>query len=157
MRAQPPASHFVGGAYVEDHAGDAFSSIYPATAETIATLHAATPKIIAQAVETATLAQKQWAQTPGAARGRILRRAAELMREKNRELSELETLDTGKPLQETLVADAASGADCLEYFGALAADLTGQHIDLGAPANGSYGTRLYEKCDDRHLQIFFAL
>ena len=138
MRAQPPASHFVGGAYVEDHAGDAFSSIYPATAETIATLHAATPKIIAQAVETATLAQKQWAQTPGAARGRILRRAAELMREKNRELSELETLDTGKPLQETLVADAASGADCLEYFGALAADLTGQHIDLGAPANGSF-------------------
>ena len=32
----------------------------------------------------------------------------------------LETLDTGKPLQETLVADAASGADALEYFGGIA-------------------------------------
>ena len=47
----------------------------------------------------------------------MLRAAAALLRERNRELSVLETLDTGKPLQETLVADAASGADCLEYFG----------------------------------------
>jgi len=34
-------------------------------------------------------------------------------------------------LQETLVADAASGADCLEYFGNLAPTLTGEYIDLG--------------------------
>jgi betaine-aldehyde dehydrogenase len=44
----------------------------------------------------------------------------------------LETLDTGKPLQETLVADAASGADCLEYFAGLIAADTGQYIDLGS-------------------------
>ena len=61
----------------------------------------------------------------------MLRRAAELLRERNRELSVLESLDTGKPLQETLVADAASGADCLEYFAGLIASDTGQYIDLG--------------------------
>ncbi len=33
--------------------------------------------------------------------------------------------------QETLVADATSGADALEYFGGLAASLTGEHIPLG--------------------------
>ncbi len=44
----------------------------------------------------------------------------------------LESLDTGKPLQETLVADAASGADCLEYFAGLIASDTGQYIDLGS-------------------------
>ncbi len=64
-------------------------------------------------------------------RGRVLRRAADIMRERNRELSELETLDTGKPLQETLVADATSAADSLEYFGGLAATLTGEHMPLG--------------------------
>jgi len=42
-----------------------------------------------------------------------------------------ETLDTGKPLQETLVADATSGADALEYFGGLAGSITGEHIPLG--------------------------
>ncbi len=62
----------------------------------------------------------------------MLRRAAELIRERNRELSVLESLDTGKPLQETLVADAASGADCLEYFAGLIASDTGQYIDLGS-------------------------
>ena len=67
----------------------------------------------------------------GADRGRVLRRAAEIMRARNRELSELETRDTGKPLQETLVADAASGADALEYFGGIAAGITGEHIPLG--------------------------
>jgi betaine-aldehyde dehydrogenase len=53
------------------------------------------------------------------------------MRARNRHLSEIETVDTGKPLQETLVADAASGADALEWFGGLAASLRGEHIQLG--------------------------
>ena len=61
----------------------------------------------------------------------MLRRAADLIRARNRELSELETLDTGKPLSETLVADWASGADALEWFAALAATLSGDAIDLG--------------------------
>ena len=62
----------------------------------------------------------------------MLHRAAEAIRERNHELSVLESLDTGKPLQETLVADAASGADCLEYFAGLIAADTGQYIDLGS-------------------------
>ena len=39
------------------------------------------------------------------------------------ELAELETRDTGKPIQETRVVDVISGADCLEYFAGLAAVL----------------------------------
>jgi betaine-aldehyde dehydrogenase len=67
----------------------------------------------------------------GVERGRILRRAADIIRDRNRELSELETLDTGKPIQETLVADATSAADSLEYFGGIAASLGGEHMQLG--------------------------
>jgi betaine-aldehyde dehydrogenase len=55
------------------------------------------------------------------------------MRERNRELSELETLDTGKPIQETIVADATSGADAFEFFGGIAPTaLNGSHIPLGS-------------------------
>ena len=60
----------------------------------------------------------------------MLRRAADIIRDRNQELSEIETHDTGKPIQETIVADAVSGADALEYFGGLAASLTGEHIPL---------------------------
>ncbi len=128
---QPKASHFVAGAYLEDTGGAEIEVIYPASGEVIARLHSATPKVIEAAITSARAAQKEWAAMTGTARGRILRRAADLMRARNRELSQLETMDTGKPLQETLVADATSGADALEYFGGVAATLTGQHIPLG--------------------------
>ncbi len=128
---QPVASHFIGGRYVEDASGEAIPVIYPATGEVIATVHAATPDIVDQALDAAKTAQKAWAALTGTERGRILRRAAVIMRERNHDLSVLETFDTGKPYQETSVADATSGADALEYFGGLAAAITGEHIQLG--------------------------
>ncbi len=131
MRAQPVASHYIDGAYAEDAAGDPFDSIYPATGEVIARLHSATPAIIERAVESAARAQTQWAALRPVERGRVLRRAADLIMARNRELSELETLDTGKPLQETLVADATSGAEALEFFGGIAPTINGEIIPLG--------------------------
>ncbi|MCX7300490.1 MAG: betaine-aldehyde dehydrogenase [Rhodobacterales bacterium] len=128
---QPTASHYIDGAYVEDTAGDPIPVIYPATGQVIATVHAATPAIIEQALTTATRAQKEWASLKGVERGRVLRRAADLIRDRNHDLSVLETMDTGKPLSETLVADATSAADALEYFGGLAGALTGECIPLG--------------------------
>ncbi|MBO0905988.1 betaine-aldehyde dehydrogenase [Jiella sonneratiae] len=138
MRAQPEASHYVDGAYVDDTAGEAFESLYPATGETLARLHAATPALLERAVAAARRGQAEWAARSGAERSRVLRRAAEIMRERNEELSQIETLDTGKAIQETRVADAASGADCIEYFAALAADMRGAHIPL---SNGFAYTR----------------
>ena len=86
----------------------------------------------------AAAAQREWAATAPTERARVLRRAADLLRERNRELSELETLDTGKAIQETLVADAASGADCLEYFANLIATDTTEHIPLGGAPGDSF-------------------
>ena len=130
MKAQPTASHFINGRYVEDKAGAEIPVYYPATGEVIAVVHEATPAIIDQALSSAKAAQAQWAAMSGTERGRILRRAADIMRARNHDLSVLETLDTGKPYQETSVVDATSGADALEYFGGLAGSLTGQHIRL---------------------------
>ena len=131
MKTQPTASHFIDGEYVEDTAGAPIEVIYPATGAVIATVHAATPAIVERAIAAAKKAQRSWAAMTGTERGRILRRAADIMRERNHDLSVLETYDTGKPYQETSVADATSGADALEYFGGMAATLTGEHIQLG--------------------------
>ena len=128
---QPTASHFIGGRYVEDKSGSLFDVIYPASGAVIAQIHAGTDQIIEQALGAAQAAQQDWAARSGTERGRVLRRAADLIRARNRELSVLETHDTGKPLSETLYADATSGADALEYFGGLAGNVTGEHIQLG--------------------------
>ena len=131
MNTQPPASHFIDGRYVEDTEGEVIPVIYPATGAVIATVHSATPVIIEQALAAAKRAQVEWAAWTATDRGRVLRRAADIMRDRNHDLSVLETYDTGKPYQETSVADATSGADALEYFGGLAAAITGEHIQLG--------------------------
>jgi len=131
MIAQPKASHFVDGAYLEDTAGAPIEVIYPATGERIAVLHEATPAVIEAALAAARRAQKEWAALRPVDRGRILRRAADIIRERGDELARLETLDTGKPLSETLVADWPSGADALEYFAGLAPTVTGETMPLG--------------------------
>jgi betaine-aldehyde dehydrogenase len=131
MRAQPTASHFINGEYVEDIAGKVIDVIYPATEELIARVYSATPAIIEQAIAAGKAAQIAWSKTSNTERGRILRRAAEIIMERNQSLSELETLDTGKPLQETICADATSAAEALEYFGGLIPSVTGEHIPLG--------------------------
>ena len=127
---QPLGSHFIGGNYRQCD-GEEIVSVYPATGQVTARLTSAGPAVVDEAVQAARSAQAHWASTSAAERGRILRRTADILRARNAELSEIETIDTGKPISETLVADAASGADCLEYFGGMAASIAGEHIDLG--------------------------
>lgn len=133
MTAQPKASHYINGRFVEDEGGKALPVIYPATGETIATLHSATPNVVELAVEAARAAQPAWARLKPVERGRILRRASDILRARNAELARLETLDTGKAIQETLVADPASAADALEFFGGAVAAFHGDYVDLGGP------------------------
>jgi betaine-aldehyde dehydrogenase len=110
--------------------------INPATGALLTELAVDGPSRIEAAVRRAQAAQKQWGALSGAERGRVLQRAARLLRERNDELAELETRNTGKPIQETRTVDALSGAECLEYYAGLAAGLAGEHLDLGPAAFG---------------------
>jgi betaine-aldehyde dehydrogenase len=111
-------------------------SINPATGKPLARLAVAGAHEVETAVARALEAQQAWAARTGAERGRVLRRAADLLRSQNERLAVLETADTGKPIQETRAVDVASGADCFEYYGALAAGLAGEYLDLGRDAFG---------------------
>ena len=125
----------------------AVSRIRPSAAATFRVINPATGALLAQipvdgaaqvdaAVARAQAAQKQWAALSGAQRGRILARAAAMLRERNDELAHLETLNTGKPIQETRAVDVLSGAECLEYYAGVAAGLAGEHLNLGPQAFG---------------------
>ena len=120
---------FVAGKPLQGR-GAAFSSINPATAEVLAQLHDADAADVDAAVEAAQRGFEVWSAMTGTERGRILRRAADLLRSRNAELAALEVQDCGKPLQEALAVDVHSGADCIEYFAGAAATLTGQQFPL---------------------------
>jgi betaine-aldehyde dehydrogenase len=113
-----------------------FASINPANGTVLGYVSVAGMAEVDAAVRAAQRGQARWAAMTGAERARVLRQAAQILRSRNRELAELETRDTGKPIQETLVVDVVSGADCFEYFAGLAQSLSGEHIDLGGQAFG---------------------
>ncbi len=116
--------------------GQRFASINPATGEVLGQFTVSGAAQVNAAVAAAVQAQSIWAAMTSAERGRVLRRTADLLRSRNEELAQLETKDTGKPIQETRVVDVASGADCFEYFAGIAQSLSGEHIDLGPQAFG---------------------
>ena len=113
-----------------------FRTINPATGQTLAEIRIDGPAEVDAAVAAAADGQRRWATMTGTERGRVLRKAADILRARNAELAELETRDTGKPIQETSVVDVMSGADCLEYYAGIAATIAGEHIDLGPGAFG---------------------
>jgi betaine-aldehyde dehydrogenase len=110
--------------------------INPATGKELARLPVAGPREVDAAVARALDAQRAWAERTGTERGRVLRRAADLLRQHNERLAMLESRNTGKPIQETRAVDVASGADCFEYYAGLAASVAGEYLDLGREAFG---------------------
>jgi betaine-aldehyde dehydrogenase len=115
---------------------EAVVPINPATGKELARLPVAGPREVDAAVARALDAQRAWAERTGTERGRVLRRAADLLRQHNERLAMLESRNTGKPIQETRAVDVASGADCFEYYAGLAASVAGEYLDLGREAFG---------------------
>jgi betaine-aldehyde dehydrogenase len=121
---------FIHGRPADALSGETFETINPANGTPIAVIHQAGADDVERAVESAEKGFRVWSSMTGAERGRVLMRAVQLLRQRNRELAELEVADTGKPIQEAIEVDVLSGADCIEYFAGLAASLAGQHIQL---------------------------
>lgn len=130
----PEQRLFIGGRYVDAKSGENFETINPATGEVICSVQQAWAEDVQRAVDSAQQGFEIWSAMSGAERGRILMKAVELLRGRNRELAELEVLDTGKPIQEAEAVDIVTGADCIEYYAGLAASLHGSHVDLNPNA-----------------------
>ena len=126
-----PIGNYISGEHQPSSGAETFASLNPATGLPIATIQQATDADVDAAVAAAAAAFDAWAGTTAAARGRILTETARLLRAYNEELARLEVLDTGKPYAEAICVDILSGADCIEYYGGLAATIHGEHFDLG--------------------------
>jgi len=121
---------YINGDYIANESGDTFTTAYPGSGDVICEVETAGPAEIDLAVAAAKQAFETWSRVPAAERGDIIRRAATILRERNQELAELETLDTGKAISETNSVDIISGAEVMEYYAGVAQTLHGQHIDL---------------------------
>ncbi|MEZ9417567.1 aldehyde dehydrogenase family protein, partial [Vibrio sp. 10N.286.49.E1] len=86
-----------------------FDSINPANGEPIATLGQASSADVDSAIESAKRGFAEWSAMTAVERSRILLKAVAILRARNDDLANLEVADTGKPLQEAIEVDVASG------------------------------------------------
>ncbi|WP_110643163.1 betaine-aldehyde dehydrogenase [Salinicola sp. CPA57] len=121
---------YIDGRHTPASGSDTFDAVNPANGEVIASVQQATAADVDKAIESAQRAQRQWAAMTGMERARIMHKAVALLRQRNDELAELETLNTGKPISETTSVDVVTGADALEYFAGLAPSIEGTQIPL---------------------------
>jgi len=126
----PQQKLYIDGGYVDASSGKTFDTVNPANGEIICEVQKADASDVDKAVASARRGFETWSRKTGTQRSRILMQAVALLRQRNRELAELEVMDNGKPIQEADVVDVSSGADCIEYFAGLAPTIGGHHIQL---------------------------
>lgn len=116
--------------------GKTFPVVNPATEEVIAFVAEADKADADFAVAAARKAFESgpWPRFSARERGRVLYRIAALLETHRTELAELETLNNGKPISETLNVDLPLAIDTFHYYAGLADKIQGETI----PVNGNF-------------------
>lgn len=107
-----------------------YAVVNPATGETVATFPAFTDAEVEECIARAEAAYRTWRETPVAERAAIIRRVAELHRERRDELARIIVREMGKPLEAAL-GEVDFAADITEFYADNAEKITAdQPIDI---------------------------
>ena len=117
---------YVGGEWI-DGDGGTFDVTNPARGDVIAGVADLSRAQVAQAIDKAVAAQKDWAKKTGKERAQILRKWFDLMMEHQDDLGTILTAEQGKPLAEAK-GEIAYGASFIEFFGEEAKRVYGDTI-----------------------------
>ena len=132
---RPEGRAIINGQLRAAQSGKTFDAISPIDGRVIGAVARCETADVNAAVAAARAAFEQgaWRQVDPPERKRVLLRFAELVRKDLEHLALLETLDVGKPIQDSLTVDVPSAADCIAYYAEFADKLydeiapTGRH------------------------------
>jgi betaine-aldehyde dehydrogenase len=129
---------YIDGTWVPAGSDDRIPVIDPSNGREVATVAAGTEDDVRKAVDAASAAFKdgRWSRLPHAERARVLLRVADLIEERLMAISEVESVDAGKPIKLTSNFDVPFGADNVRFFagaarlmeGKAAAEYSGEHL-----------------------------
>ncbi len=105
----------IGGEWVEASGSGRFDVTNPATGEVVGSTPDATADDVRAAINAAADALEGWRNTTALVRARLLRKSAEVMRERADEIGRLMTLEQGKPLAEAR-GEVEYAASFMEWF-----------------------------------------
>ena len=111
----PNTSLFIDDAWVDATDGRTIPVHNPATGQVIGSVAHASIKDLDRALDAAQRGFEVWRDQTPAQRSKIMRRAAQLIRERVDDIARLMTLEQGKPLVEAR-GETAAAADMLDWF-----------------------------------------
>ena len=124
----------IGGRWVDAEDGKRFDVTNPATGDVVGSVPNGSAGDVQAAIAAAAAALDDWKAMPAIARARILRRSADLMRERKDEIAATMTAEQGKPLAEA-AGEVEYAASFMEWFGGEAERVYGQVVPPLNPAN----------------------
>jgi succinate-semialdehyde dehydrogenase/glutarate-semialdehyde dehydrogenase len=124
----------IGGEWVDAGTGDRFDVTNPATGEVVGTVPNGGEDDVRAAIDAAASALEGWKTLAAIERGRILRRSADVIRERKDEIGAVMTAEQGKPLAEA-IGEVDYAASFLEWFAGEAERVYGQVVPPMNPAN----------------------
>src|SRR4051812_29858186 len=131
----PPVSHrqmVINGEWVSAASGKTLAVENPATEETIAEVAFGTRDDCKRAIAAAAAALPSWSKLTPYDRAKVLKKTADLMRERADALARTMTMEQGKPLAEAK-GEVLHSADTFEWFAEEGKRAYGQVIPNSAP------------------------
>lgn len=127
---------FIDGRWEPAASGKTFATYNPATEEEIAQVAEGDAADVDRAARAARKAfdSGPWSRMDARDRGRLLYKLADAIESQADELAALETLDNGKPINESRKGDLPLVIDCLRYYAGFADKIQGSTI----PIRGNY-------------------
>ncbi len=113
---RPHYDNFIGGKWVPATKGLTFDNISPINGKVVCTVARSTAEDIELALDAAHAAKDAWGRTSATERSNILLKIADRMESKLSTLALVESIDNGKPIRETTLADLPLGVDHFRYF-----------------------------------------
>jgi len=130
-----PKKLLIDGKWMAAASGKTFDSIDPATGEVLARVAEGDRADIDLAVKAARRAFESgpWPKMTASERGRVIWKIGDLIEKHTEEFAELETLDNGKPISVSRVADVPLAADLFRYMAGWSTKIEGSTIPIAGP------------------------
>ncbi len=125
----------INGNWVTALSGQTFSTVNPATGETLCQIPEGQQGDIDLAVQSARRAfdQGAWRKLTASERGKLIWKLADLMESRLEDFAQLESLDNGKPVAIARVADVPLAIDLFRYMAGWATKIEGNTIPISVP------------------------
>ena len=115
---KPRYDNFINGGFAAPRSGQYFDNVSPITGRVFTQAARSNADDIELALDAAHAAAEAWGRTSPTARANMLNRIADRMEQNLDLLAYVETVDNGKPIRETTLADVPLAIDHMRYFAA---------------------------------------